>query len=222
VICPVCNNETTGSLFCNVCDIYLPKSSLGTRAGVARRLGALFLDGVAFWVIFGIILLITSLLMAGGVAATGGSQEAGVLMGFAWIATLFWAYIGYVAFVLCFLSKGKTPGKWLVGMRVADKRNGNFPGLGRMFVREILGKWVSSFFLGLGYFWAIFDRDGQTWHDKIAGTVVILEPKMGITIAQEYVQARLAREPRAKTASAAASGTPMAINHNAAQEKKIG
>jgi uncharacterized RDD family membrane protein YckC len=180
----------------------------------------LFLDGVAFWIIFGIIVLITSLLVAGGVAATGGSQAAGVLMGFAWIATLFWAYVGYVVFALWFLSKGKTPGKWLVGMRVADKRNGNFPGLGRMLVREIFGKGVSSFFLGLGYFWAIFDRDGQTWHDKIAGTVVILEPKMGITIAQEYVQAQLAGDNWAKTASAAASGSTIPTIRDTEQEKK--
>lgn len=42
-----------------------------------------------------------------------------------------------------------------------------------MLLRETLGKFVSSLFLGLGMFWAIWDKDRQTWHDKIAGTVVI-------------------------------------------------
>jgi uncharacterized RDD family membrane protein YckC len=31
--------------------------------------------------------------------------------------------------------------------------------------------------LGLGYFWAIWDKDNQAWHDKIAGTVVVKEVK---------------------------------------------
>jgi uncharacterized RDD family membrane protein YckC len=31
--------------------------------------------------------------------------------------------------------------------------------------------------LGLGFLWAAFDADKQTWHDKIAGTVVIRLPK---------------------------------------------
>lgn len=29
----------------------------------------------------------------------------------------------------------------------------------------------------LGFFWLIFDRDKQTWHDKIAGTVVVRTPR---------------------------------------------
>ncbi len=32
---------------------------------------------------------------------------------------------------------------------------------------------LSKLFLGLGFFWAIWDKDGQAWHDKIAGTVVL-------------------------------------------------
>jgi uncharacterized RDD family membrane protein YckC len=42
-----------------------------------------------------------------------------------------------------------------------------------MLVRETVGKIISGFFLALGYFWAIFDRDSQAWHDKIAGTTVL-------------------------------------------------
>ena len=56
-----------------------------------------------------------------------------------------------------------------MGIRAANKSNGNSPGLGRMLVREIIGKVLSGIILGLGYFWAIFDKDAQAWHDKIAG-----------------------------------------------------
>lgn len=69
------------------------------------------------------------------------------------------------------LSKGTTPGKWILGEQVVNKFNGGFPGLGKMFVREIIGKAASALFLDIGFFWAIFDPDGQAWHDKIAGTV---------------------------------------------------
>ena len=29
----------------------------------------------------------------------------------------------------------------------------------------------------LGFFWIAFDRDKQSWHDKIAGTVVVRSPR---------------------------------------------
>jgi uncharacterized RDD family membrane protein YckC len=29
----------------------------------------------------------------------------------------------------------------------------------------------------LGFFWMIWDREKQTWHDKIAGTVVVRQPR---------------------------------------------
>lgn len=48
-----------------------------------------------------------------------------------------------------------------------------------MLLREVIGKWVSGLVFGLGYFWAIWDKDGQTWHDKIAGTVVVKRPPAG-------------------------------------------
>jgi hypothetical protein len=36
-----------------------------------------------------------------------------------------------------------------------------------------LGKLLSGLVFGLGFAWALWDKDGQTWHDKIAGTVVV-------------------------------------------------
>jgi uncharacterized RDD family membrane protein YckC len=161
MICPSCNREVEPSLFCHVCDVYMGNPAAGTKAGVARRFAAQILDGVAVWVIFFLVLA-----LAGIVA--GASQSAGLTL-----TTAFWAFIGYVVFAFWFLSQGKTPGKWMVGIRVVDKRQGFNPGLGRMLVRETIGKFVSGLFFGLGYFWAIFDREAQAWHDKIAGTVVV-------------------------------------------------
>lgn len=96
---------------------------------------------------------------------------AGGLGGF--LLGAFWTSVGYVFVLLWFLGKGLTPGKLLVGEQVVNQLNGHLPGFGRMFLREAIGKLASGLFFGIGYFWAIWDKDNQAWHDKIAGTVVI-------------------------------------------------
>jgi uncharacterized RDD family membrane protein YckC len=70
------------------------------------------------------------------------------------------------------LAHGTTPGHAMLGMKFV-KSNGEKPSFGTMFLREIIGKIVSGFFFGLGFYWAIWDKDRQTWHDKIAGTHVL-------------------------------------------------
>jgi uncharacterized RDD family membrane protein YckC len=172
MLCEICHNETdSASLFCHVCDTYRPNPSAGKKANVGARLVGHFLDMVIGFAIF-----LTIAMVSCGITGIGAnlSNEAnsgfGAAMGF---GTFFLAIIAYVVFLMLFLARGKTPGKALLNLRVADKRNANLPGIGRMLLRETLGKFVSGLFLGLGYFWAIFDTDSQAWHDKIAGTVVL-------------------------------------------------
>jgi uncharacterized RDD family membrane protein YckC len=43
----------------------------------------------------------------------------------------------------------------------------------RAFLREVIGQTISSLVLCVGYIWAIFDKRKQSWHDKIARTIVI-------------------------------------------------
>ena len=69
-------------------------------------------------------------------------------------------------------AKGQTVGKMAVGVRVYDLANGGSIGYGRAFIRYI-GRIVSSLPLGLGYFWMLWDKEKQTWHDKFAGSVVV-------------------------------------------------
>jgi uncharacterized RDD family membrane protein YckC len=180
MICPNCHNETdAASLFCHVCDTYRPDPGAGRKANVAIRWLAHTLDLVTFAAIFMTIGLVSCALVGIGAsgASPGGSDAQnmasaglGAAMGF---GTFFLAFGGYIVLLLMFLAKGKTPGKAMLGLRVVDKRNGHFPGLPRMLLREIPGKILSGLVFALGYFWAIFDRDSQAWHDKIAGTVVL-------------------------------------------------
>jgi uncharacterized RDD family membrane protein YckC len=80
--------------------------------------------------------------------------------------------LSYIVLFLILFARGTTPGKSLLGLRVI-KTDGSYTGFWTMFLREFIGKFISGFFFCLGYFWAIWDKDRQAWHDKIAGTVVV-------------------------------------------------
>ncbi|RIH90990.1 RDD family protein [Meiothermus granaticius NBRC 107808] len=69
-------------------------------------------------------------------------------------------------------TRGATLGKRLLGIRVVGAE-GRFISLWHSFMREVIGKWISGLFFGLGYLWAIWDRDKQAWHDKLVQTHVI-------------------------------------------------
>lgn len=69
--------------------------------------------------------------------------------------------------------KGQTPGKKAMRIKVVEAVTGQAPGYARAFLREVVGKSLSSLVLELGYLWAIWDKKKQAWHDKITGTVVV-------------------------------------------------
>ena len=143
-------------------------------AGFGRRALAQIIDAIG--------------LPLGFVAASGGSFlvsrefstvdptvliTTAVLMG---LAGYFWWWVAS-------LKKGQTPGKQLVGIKVARVK-GHEVGLAFMFLREFV---LKALLLGaLAYFsfgltfvvdslWPLWDRSGlkQTLHDKMLGTVVV-------------------------------------------------
>ncbi len=156
--CPKCGKEIVADkMFCNWCDVYIPDIEKGIKAGVFRRFMATAIDPI--------IIIIFYFIVAAIFASIGGAE--GLIVG------LFLSIIAYIIFSLWFLNRGLTPGKWLLNLQVVEKNTGSNPGLVSMLLREIVGKFVSGAFLGLGFFWAIWDKDGQAWHDKIAGTIVV-------------------------------------------------
>ena len=66
---------------------------------------------------------------------------------------------------------GQTLGKKAIGIRVVDFNTGGPIGYGRAFIRYV-GR-IPSGILLLGYLWMLWDKEKQTWHDKIATTVVV-------------------------------------------------
>lgn len=67
---------------------------------------------------------------------------------------------------------GQTLGKRAVGIRVVDFETGAPIDYTRAIARTI-GRWISGLVLLLGFFWMLWDRDRQTWHDKISSTTVV-------------------------------------------------
>jgi uncharacterized RDD family membrane protein YckC len=68
---------------------------------------------------------------------------------------------------------GQTPGMRLVGIRLISGR-GEPPGAGRGLLR-LLALAPSVLPAGLGWLWALFDREHRALHDHLAGTYVIVE-----------------------------------------------
>ena len=85
--------------------------------------------------------------------------------------------VAYLIWFLKLLRQGLTPGKKLLGLQVIRAQTGQYPGFGFMFLREIVGRILSALFGGLGYLWALFDKNAQAWHDKLAETVVVQVPR---------------------------------------------
>ena len=71
-------------------------------------------------------------------------------------------------------ASGQTVGKKAMGIRVVDFQTGGPIGYPRAFIRWI-GRYVSAIACLLGYFWMLWDREKQTWHDKFANDVVVPE-----------------------------------------------
>jgi hypothetical protein len=117
------------------------------RAGFWVRMGALFID----------VLLIGVLVE--------WMEPTGHLM--------LVALAGYGA--LMWKLKGTTVGGIIFNLRVVrvDARDIEW----ETAIVRALGCFLSLIPAGLGFFWMLFDNNRQTWHDKIAGTIVVRVPK---------------------------------------------
>jgi uncharacterized RDD family membrane protein YckC len=121
-------------------------------ASPGKRLGAYLLDvGIPAF----------AAIMVFGVAAVSGSVGIFMIL-----------LLVYMVWALALFSRGTTPGKNLLGMRVIDEQ-GQPATFGKMFIREWIGKFISGLVFGLGYLWILLDRDRQGWHDKLVSTYVV-------------------------------------------------
>jgi uncharacterized RDD family membrane protein YckC len=71
--------------------------------------------------------------------------------------------------------RGTTVGGIIFGLKVV--RLDDRPIDWATAIVRALGCFLSLIVCGLGFLWVAFDQDRQSWHDKIAGTVVVRVPK---------------------------------------------
>jgi uncharacterized RDD family membrane protein YckC len=130
----------------------------GPRAGFWARFGALFIDSIVIVIIPVIVF------------AIGGATNSRGLIALGYVV----AVVGGIAYYVYFEGgpSGQTLGKSAMGIRVIDFNTGGPIGYGRALLRWI-GRIVSSFLCYLGYFWMLWDKEKQCWHDKMANDVVV-------------------------------------------------
>ncbi|MCA1682402.1 MAG: RDD family protein [Actinobacteria bacterium] len=122
----------------------------GPRAGFWPRFGAVLLDGI--------LLSVIQFILVAALTTTG--RILSLIVGIA-----YFVYFEGGA-------TGQTLGKRALGIRVVDANTGGPIGYPRAFVRYV-GRILSAIVIFIGYFWMIKDREKQTWHDKLAGDVVV-------------------------------------------------
>jgi uncharacterized RDD family membrane protein YckC len=88
-----------------------------------------------------------------------------------WIPGLALGVVLALVYTTYFGILGRTPGRMLAGLRLVD-RTGFPPSPGRAAFRAVVSLFSFGFFLG-GFWLALFDRRGQTLHDKLSSTFVV-------------------------------------------------
>lgn len=145
----------------------LPSAAL-PKAGFWVRVVAWAIDSIVVSMVQGVLTLFLGIATGGLVAGLGMEGEIMMAVVFLFFGmVLSWTY--YVFFTgYC----GQTPGKMAVRVKVIRTDGGEI-GFGRAFLREIVGKFVSTALLGIGYLMIAFDEQKQGLHDRIADTFVI-------------------------------------------------
>jgi uncharacterized RDD family membrane protein YckC len=123
----------------------------GPRAGFWRRFVGTFIDGILLGIVEAILRAILG---------TGAGSGLYILISIAYFTVM----IGN--------ARGQTVGQMAMGIRVIDFNTGGPIGYGRAFIRWLMAI-VSAIPIFLGYFWMLWDKEKQCWHDKVANDVVV-------------------------------------------------
>lgn len=146
-------------------------------AGLFRRFAAIFYD---FLLCVALIMVITLIYQQGFLRLIYGSERlmemsaAGLLDRDPLLASLI--LLSLFGFFAKFWTRtGQTLGMQVWGLRIQNT-DGNAIDLWQALLRFVvsIGSWL---FAGLGFFWALWDKQGRTWHDIYSDSRVIQMPK---------------------------------------------
>jgi uncharacterized RDD family membrane protein YckC len=138
-------------------------------AGFLRRFLAFIIDGILFSLISTALAL--SIL---GMEYLLLSQKSTLSSLLDWRILVFDHGIPAVLVISFWLVWMATPGKQLLDCKIVDASTKDKPRTSQFIIRY-LGYFISGIPLGLGFFWVLFDKHNQSWHDKLSKTLVIMQ-----------------------------------------------
>ena len=161
-----------------------PDSLRGHPAGFVTRYVAFLLDVLVVALVsflfvtmarvtldfFGINALVES---AAG-ARPEATQTVVISSAWRWLLTVGGGFLTFGVYsIAAWLLVGKTVGKALMGLRVLGQ-DGRRLTFSQALIRA-LSYYVSGLALFIGFLWVLVDDRRQTWHDKLARTIVVYE-----------------------------------------------
>lgn len=152
----------------------------GTRhfGGFWMRFLAIIIDGIILFVVGALVTLPFGLAMGGAGLSLGRNPDPGqvmavlpAIMGMVGLSFLIRMALSLAYEVYFLTTKGATPGKMALGLKVTTATGGPIPiglAIGRYFA-----KYLSGLILCIGFLIAAFDREKRSLHDHICGTRVV-------------------------------------------------
>jgi len=136
-----------------------------TRCGLLRRLAAITYDGM-------LLIALLFIAAASTLPFTGGEA---VKPHTPWF-TLYLLGISYLFFAWFWAHGGQTLGMRAWRIQVIGLDATALTGWQTLI--RFLGALLSWLpFLGFGYLWSLFDRNGLAWHDRLSATQLVVIPK---------------------------------------------
>ena len=129
-------------------------------AGFFQRFVAALIDSIIVGVASFLLGFLLGLILGSGDWVKSVGSLVGMTMSVCY-------YVGFIS------QRGQTLGKQALGIRVQNELTGQNLDVVSAILREVVGKFLSGIVLLLGYLWMLWDPKKQTWHDKIAKSVVV-------------------------------------------------
>lgn len=158
----------------------------GERAGFGVRLGSFIIDHILYGLLLAPFAVAAAFLGAAAVKdcststtdgatsidCTGDQLKPGLLF-----AAIVIAVIGLIVVAVIYIRQlgktGQTWGRKMLGIRVVDIKTGQPIGMGRALGRTLFEQTISGWLCYLGFLWMLWDKEQQTWHDKIINSIVV-------------------------------------------------
>ena len=129
-------------------------------SSIGRRLGAMLYESLVVFAILLATFLFPQVVLSGFGMHLGGKAM--------WLH-VFIVLMAY--FVWCWLHGGQTLPMKTWKLKLVDRDGAPLRPL--QAILRYMAAWPSIMLFGIGLIWALFDRDGQFLHDRIAGTLIV-------------------------------------------------